>query len=129
MRSRPEPMSSLDVYVAWLVEWLRETNPHAPTWVGVKIAERDNKPYAPFIGEPVSLSEFEPRFNALRADGYSWLNLVAVGKDGPDLIIGVEHALKPVGIPADKVSINFAGISSLVSASPDWQIKDLSPRK
>jgi hypothetical protein len=105
-------MSTLAEHLDRLQAWLREL-PGAPTWSAVRIVESASIQYGPVDRIPrdaiCTVEEYERRFEAHVASGYSWINLSGLGVDDGALLVSVEVPRDAVGVPHGRTSVNVSG--------------------
>jgi hypothetical protein len=100
-----------------LEEFLRGL-PDCPAWKTIEIVETDQQ--GNIIGVPVTVEQFEDRFDMLMKAGLPWINLSALGTHADNLVVTVE---KPQPTGSTGTSVNLSGPPDRVRKQPGWRIK------
>ena len=106
-------MNEIEFYIEKLVSRIKEDQ-SCPEWLVIKITEKlkyeDGIP-AVRLGQLSNVYDYQARFTELIANGYSWINLTALGVHEGVLVVGVELPSNRVGCP--KPSVNISGFTNL----------------
>ncbi len=103
----------LKKYIEGLEIWLHSNNPNS-NWNDVLIVDeadlyKEGKIIKNFSEVLSSLNDYEHNFIQLIHEGYSWLNLSAVGIFKGNLVVCVEKPAHPSGLKKEQLSVNYSG--------------------
>lgn len=113
---------TLALHLERLATWLRRDG-RAPPWRVVRLVESGAIKWSAISTIPRgalhSVADYETRFGALLAMGYSWINLSALGVIDGELLVCVELPRDPTGA-FGHTSVNLSGPAFDLAGKPVW---------
>ena len=105
-------MNELKDYIEGLEKWLLSNKP-IPEWDTVLIGDESDFYQEGKLKIEIkllsSIDGYEQKFTDLLNDGYSWINLSAIGVQNKHLLVCVEKPAYPSGAGKEQISINYSG--------------------